>query len=178
VIGHALEIGRAAERLFASGFTEGFTEFDRVRARYRNEPWYRDVHGNYTWAILPLSVAEIKAKAPAFRWGTPFDYDPMPTLSRLSVPQLWVLGGEDLDAPSAETSRRLRVLVAQGRPITLAFYPAAEHGMTEFELKPDGTRVSTRYAAGYFRMLADYAKRGRLDGRYGAASIEGSRGRH
>jgi hypothetical protein len=44
--------------------------------------------------------------------------------------------------------------------------------MTEFELDPGGSRVSTRYAEGYFRMLADFARVGRLPGGYGAAEIE------
>jgi len=42
---------------------------------------------------------------------------------------LWILGDDDLEAPSAETSRRIKSLGAEGRPITLALYPGAEHGM-------------------------------------------------
>lgn len=172
VIAKAQAIGAAAERVFASGFTEGLDAFDAIRARYRDEPWYKDVHGNYTWFILPLSRQDILAKAaPAFRFGTPFHYDPMPTLAAVSVPQLWVLGGKDLEAPSAETSRRLEGLIARGRPITLALYPNTEHGMTLFETGKDGERISTRYPPDYFRMLADFARAGRLQGDYGKARI-------
>lgn len=168
----ALEIATAAEKLFESGFTEGFEAFDAVRAKYRNEPWYKDVHGDYTYLILPLTAAEIREKGAAFQFvGTPWRYDPMPTLSRVGTPQLWVLGGLDLEAPSAETSRRLRALIDRGRPITLALYPDAEHGMTEFEISPDGERVSTRFEAGYFAMLRDFARTGRLPGAYGSAEI-------
>jgi hypothetical protein len=95
----------------------------------------------------------------------------MPTLSALKTPQLWVLGGQDLDAPSAETCARLRRLIAQGRPITLAVYPKAEHGMTEFEIDPHGERVSTRFAKGYFTMMGDFARTGRLTQAYGDAVI-------
>jgi hypothetical protein len=70
------------------------------------------------------------------------------------------MGGMDLEAPSAETDRRLHTLISAGRPITTALYPNSEHGMTEFETTPDGERVSTRYPEGYFRMLADYARTG------------------
>lgn len=172
VIAKAQAIGTAAERVFASGFTEGLDAFDAIRARYRHEPWYKDVHGNYTWFILPLSRHDILTKAaPAFRFGTPFHYDPMPTLAALTVPQLWVLGGKDLEAPSAETSRRLDGLIARGRPITLALYPDTEHGMTLFETGKDGRRTSSRYPPGYFRMLADFARTGRLQGDYGKAQI-------
>lgn len=171
IVAKAQAIGAAAERVIASGATEGLDALDVIRARYRHEPWYKDVHGNYAWVVLPLSRQEIVAKAGAFHFGTPFHYDPMPTLSAVNVPQLWVLGGMDLEAPSAETSRRLKRLIAAGHPITLALYPGAEHGMTEFETGPHGERLSTRYPPDYFRMLADFARHGRLVGAYGQARI-------
>jgi hypothetical protein len=47
-IAEALEIGDAADAVFASNFTRGFARFEAVRARYRDAPWYKDVHGNFT----------------------------------------------------------------------------------------------------------------------------------
>jgi len=93
-------------------------------------------------------------------------------LNSLGVPQLWVLGAEDLDAPSAETTRRLRGLVAGGKRISIATFPGAEHGITEFEIAADGSRASTRYSAGFFEILRDYARDGRLRPRYGRAQVE------
>jgi uncharacterized protein len=171
VIAKALEIARAAERVFASRFTEGFAEFDAVRAKYRNEPWYKDVRGNYTYLFLPYSEAELRAMAPQFDWGTPFHYDPMPTLRANTTRQVWILGGRDYEAPSAETSRRIAGLIANGRPFSLALYRNAEHGMTLFEAGPNGERVSTRYPEGYFAMIRDFARNGRLDGTYGEAEL-------
>ncbi len=175
-IAHALEVARAAETVIASGFTRGFAQFDAVRAKYRNAPWYKDLHGDFTWMLLPHSQAELKAMAPKYRWGTPFYYDPMPALRASSVPQLWILGGEDYEAPSAETSRRIKSLIGSGRPFTLAIYPHAEHGMTLFETAADGTRLSTRYAPGYFAMIRDFARDGRLHGIYGDAVLTLSKG--
>jgi pimeloyl-ACP methyl ester carboxylesterase len=172
-IAKGLEVGDAAETVIASGFTDGFARLDAVRAKYRNEPWYKDVHGNYTYFLLPYSEAELREKGKDYIWGTPFHYDPMPTLRAVKSPQLWILGQDDLQAPSAETSRRLKSLAAAGRPITLALYPGAEHGMTEFETKPDGERVSTRFSPGYFAMMRDFAKHGRLQGAYGSSVITG-----
>ena len=170
-VAKALEVAAAAEALFESGFTTGFEELEAVEAKYRDEPWFKDVHGNFTYIILAMTPAERRQRAAEFRWGTPFRYDPMATLSALKVPQLWVLGGQDLEAPSAETSARLKRLIAQGRPITLAFYPKAEHGMTEFEVDAKGERLSTRYPAGYFAMMRDFARTGRLALSYGEAVI-------
>ncbi|WP_447753123.1 alpha/beta hydrolase family protein [Sphingopyxis fribergensis] len=172
VIAKAQEIGAAATRIFASGMSDGIEAFDAVRERYRGEPWFKDVYGNYTHIILAMTADEIRTKGQAYRFGTPVHYDPMPTLRAVTVPQLWALGGQDIDAPAGETSRRIAGLIEGGKPITLAVFPKAEHGMTEFETAPDGARVSTRYTPGYFRLLVDYAKGGGLESAYGDAAIE------
>src|SRR3546814_6341709 len=82
--------------------------------------------------ILGMTAEEIRTKGQVYRFGTPVHYDPMPTLRAVDVPQLWALGGQDIDAPAGETARRIKGLIAEGRPITLAVFPKAEHGMTEF----------------------------------------------
>jgi len=170
-ISKALEVASAAEAVFESNFTKGFERLDAVRAKYRNEPWYKDVHGNYTYFILPYTAVEAREKFKDFLPGTPFRYDPIPTLRAVKAPQLWVLGQDDLEAPSAETSRRIKALIAKGKPITLAVFPHAEHGMTEYEIASDGERVSTRYAPGYFAMMRDFARNGQLSGSYGASLV-------
>jgi len=43
--------------------------------------------------------------------------------------------------------------------------------MTLFETQPDGTRLWTRFAPGYFSMIRDFARDGRLSGSYGDAQI-------
>lgn len=171
VIAKAQEIGAAATRIFESGMADGIDELDAVRARYRGEPWYKDVYGNYTHIILGMTAEEIRTKGQAYNFGTPVRYDPMPTLRGVTVPQLWALGGQDIDAPVGETARRVGGLIRDGKPITLAVFPKAEHGMTEFDAAPDGSRISTRYTAGYFQLLVDYAKGGKLAETYGDAEI-------
>src|SRR5262249_3257300 len=54
---------------------------------------------------------------------------------------------------------------------TLALFPHAEHGMTEYEVAPDGERVSTRYAPDYFAMMRDFARNGQLSGSYGSSVV-------
>lgn len=170
-IASAQRVAGAAEEIFASNFTRGFENFDSLRTRYRSAPWYKYLRGDYTFFFLPKSAAEIHAMAPQFNWKTPFHYDPMPTLRANHAPQLWILGGEDDEAPSAETRRRLNTLIGEGRPFTIAYYTHAEHGLTLFETGADGDRTSTRYVPGYFTMLRDFATDGRLHGRYGDAQL-------
>src|SRR5262249_32643995 len=42
----ALEVAKAAEVVMTSGFSEGLENFDALRAKYKNEPWYKDLRGN------------------------------------------------------------------------------------------------------------------------------------
>jgi len=159
VIDKAWQLSDAIGLILSSNLTQGFDQLEAAKAKYSKEPWYKDVRGDFSYMVLPMSSAEIREKGKPFAsWNTPWHYDSMAVLKKLHTPQLWQLGEDDIDAPSGETLRRLASLQAKGLPITTALFPHAEHGMTEYELKPDGERVSTRYSAGYLQMAIDYAK--------------------
>jgi pimeloyl-ACP methyl ester carboxylesterase len=165
-IAHALEIADAAGVLMESGLTKGFERFDALRAKYRNAPWYKDLDGNFTGTLLPFTKAQIQAKAKEFNVGTSWRYDGVDVVRKLDIPQLWILGGQDLDAPSAETRRRLTAMQNEGRPITIAFFPNTQHGIYEFETRSDGQRVNTRNADGYDALMRDFVLE-RVRGPYG-----------
>ena len=171
VIAKAQELAGAAESVFENNFKSGFPRLDELRTKYGSAPWYKDVHGDFAFFILQHSDEELRAQAAELNWHTPFRYDPMATLRAGKVPQLWIVGGEDYEAPSAETSRRIKSLIGDGRPFTLAYYPRAEHGMTLFETGADGSRISTSYASDYFKMILDFARDGQLHGSYGDAEL-------
>jgi len=175
--GSALELARAGERVIETGGKEGYEAFDALRQKYRSERWFKDVHGDFVFVVLPLDKAQIEDfLAKEFNFHTPFRYEPMPALRASTTPQLWVLGADDLEAPSAETAKRIRSLIADGKDYTLAVYPATEHGMTEYQLDAKGERVSTRYAPGYFQMMADFIRSGRIGEHYGKAEITRPKG--
>ena len=168
----ALQLARAGERVVETGGKKGYEAFDALRRKYKSEPWYKDVHGDFVFFIIPLDQKQIinaMNRDFSFLADTPFDYDPMPALRASTTPQLWILGGDDLDAPSAETARRIKSLIADGKDYRLAVYPGAEHGMTEYEVNSKGERLSTRYAPGYFEMMADFIRDGRIRAEYGNA---------
>jgi len=168
----ALQLAAAGERVVETLDKQGYETFDALRRKYRSEPWYKDVHGDFVWFVLPIEgKAKMDEVAKQFDFHTPFHYQPMPTLRASTTPQLWVLGSDDLDAPSGETSKRIKSLIADGKDYALAVYPGAEHGMTEYELDAKGERVSTRYAPGYFEMMAQFIRTGRIDSHYGKAQI-------
>ncbi len=170
----ALELARAGELVVETGSEQGYEAFDALRQKYKSESWYKDVHGDFVFVVMPLDrkqIIDAISHEFSFIHTTPFHYEPMPTLRASTTPQLWVLGSDDLEAPSAETSKRIKSLIAQGKNYTLAVYPGAEHGMTQYELNAKGERISTRFAPGYFQMMADFVRDGRIAKHYGNAEI-------
>lgn len=168
----ALELARAGEYVVETGGKQGYDKFDSLRRKYRSEPWYKDVHGDFLFFVLPLDKKQILEAAKEYGVNTtPFDYQPMPVLQNSTTPQLWVLGADDLDAPSAVTAKRIKSLIADGKAYTLAVYPGAEHGMTLYELNAKGERLSTRFAPEYFEMMADFIRNGAIGNHYANAQI-------
>jgi len=166
-----MEVADATSAVLLSNFREGYDQVEAVRRKYEEEPWFHNLHGDVSFLVLQKSPAELKELGPTALHGIPWQYDPMPVLRNLRTPQLWVLGKDDTDAPSAETAARLKALAASGLPITTAMFPGAAHGIFEYELAPDGTRRPTRQPAGYFRMMVDFIRDGQLRGTYGADMV-------
>ncbi|RYG97179.1 MAG: alpha/beta fold hydrolase [Alphaproteobacteria bacterium] len=152
----ALELAEAAATIVESDFREGFEKFDSLRAKYRSEAWFSSVRGNYTGFMLSASTEVLRQQGPSMLAGIPLRYDPMPVLKNLDTPQLWLLGGEDRDAPPGETMRRLASLKEGGKPIDVFVFPGADHGLYEFKTKKDGERVFTRQPATYFQRMRDF----------------------
>lgn len=167
----AMEVADATAAVLLSNFRDGYDRIEAVRRKYGHEPWFRQVRGNVSYALLAQSEAELRESGPALLPGISWQYDPMPVLRNLAVPQLWILASNDIDAPSAETARRLKALAANGRPITTVLFPRTEHGIYEYETGPEGERISTRQPDGYFRMMVDFVIEGRIGTGYGPAKI-------
>jgi hypothetical protein len=171
----AMEVADATAKIVESNFTEGYEQLDAVKRKYGDEPWFKSVRGNFTIHLLGGTPEMWRKEGPMLLEGVPARYDPMPVLTNLDVPQLWILGGQDRDAPPRETLRRLKTLRDAGRPIASAVYPNADHGMYEFETRPDGERVSTRQPEGYLMLMADFIAGKSLAASYGSAVIAGGR---
>jgi pimeloyl-ACP methyl ester carboxylesterase len=171
VMAKAMEVADATTAIIRGGFRDGYDQLAAVRAKYAGEPWFKHVHGDFSFFLLERPEVELREKGPALLAGVPADYDPMPVLRNLDTPQLWILGEDDSEAPSAATAKRLRGLIGQGKPITLAVFPHADHGIYEYENTSDGKRVSTRNSDGYFTMMRDFIRDGRAGGPYGNSTL-------
>lgn len=164
----AAQVADATGRIIASGFKTGFDDLAALRRRYGDEPWWKDLDGEYTGDIVDAPAMLVRLIGPTQDRGTTWTYDPMPVLSTLSTPMLWILAGADREAPVDETRRRLVRLAQAGRPITILEFPNTDHGILEFETV-DGERTRTRYADGYYRAVLDFTRDGGIQGPYGAA---------
>ena len=159
----AMEVADATAMIITSNFTDGYEQLETVKRQYGKEPWFQAVRGNFTGFLLTSPTEISRKEGPVLLEGIPAQYDPMPVLANLKVPQLWLLGDQDRDAPPATTIRRLASLREAGSPIFTVSFPNADHGMYEFETLPDGERVSTRQPEGYFSLMKDFAE-GRFRG--------------
>src|SRR5690606_34557000 len=99
----AMEVADATATILLSDFREGYEQLEAVKAKYAAEPWFEHVRGNITFYLLEQSEDVVREQGPLLLAGVPAQYDPMPVLRNLDIPQLWILGGQDTAAPSAET---------------------------------------------------------------------------
>ena len=169
VLAKARKLTDVTGKIMVTRFEQGWDELDALRKAHGEEPWFKDVEGEYSGEIVHHTRAEAVEIGRKADVGTSWDYEPLPVLQKLNTPMLWILAGSDREAPVEETRRRLLALAKAGRPITVIEFPRTDHGILEFETAADGERTPTRYADGYFRADVDYAKTGTLPGRYGAA---------
>lgn len=157
----ALQIGKAAEAILRSGFQSGYEELAALRETYRGEPWLPYARGNVTRLMIELPEATLRKIGPTAFNGVRPDHDPMPVLETLKVPQLWIFGDQDIDAPHAESLRRLKKLQAMGKPVSVVVYTGVEHGLYAFD-EVGGERLSTRQPASLLALLKDFARTGRV----------------
>jgi pimeloyl-ACP methyl ester carboxylesterase len=155
------KLSKATARLVSSHFTSGFEDLESLRRELAGKPWLSKIHGEYSGDMLRMSDADLRriGRARFDNLELIWDYDAAAVLRRLKAPLLWVLAGEDREAPIAQTSAALKQLVAAGRPVEVYVFPDTDHGMMEFTTNPDGSRTITRVTDGYLRLLADWIKR-------------------
>jgi len=161
-------LSQATARIVTSHFGEGFEALEALRTELKDETWPPRIEGEYSGALLAMSDADLRriGRARFDNLELIYDYDAIAVLEKLDAPLLWVLAGEDREAPIAETREALLALKARGKPVNVYLFPDTDHGMFEFETLPDGSRKGTRITDGYLRLLGDWMKGG-VRGSYG-----------
>ena len=166
VLTKASQLTEETGRIAASNFARDLSELHAIQARYRGQSWITQFEGQYSGELLRGELVTAREESPGVIWH----YDAESVLRKLSIPQLWILAADDSLAPSGSTIARLQRLQADGLPIQIAIFPDTDHGIFNFNVRPDGSRERARYAAGYFSLQMDWIK-GRLAPPYGRASL-------
>lgn len=163
-------LSNATAALVSSHFESGFEWLETVRREVAATPWAAGIEGEYSGDIMRMNDADLHrvGRARFDALGLIWNYDALAALRRLKVPLLWVLAGEDREAPIADTRAALSRLITEHRRVDAFVFPETDHGMMEFTVTPHGQRMTTRVTDGYFRLVADWIK-GRPSGRYGRA---------
>lgn len=163
-------LSAATAKLLLSGFEQGYAELDAVRAEMARQPWAVKIEGEYSGAIARLPDEELRrvGRARFDNLELIWDYDAVAALRRLDAPLLWVLAGEDREAPIETTRAALMGLKAAGKPIDVYLFPQTDHGMWEFVTDAQGERQVTRITDGYLKLLGDWI-RSDVHGAYGRA---------
>ena len=167
----AQEIGSAAQAIVRAHYQSGYAELHELLAKDKDQPWLRFVRGNITGVVLDTPEDDLRAQGPTMFAGLDLDYDPMPVLRSLQLPQLWILGEEDKATPYIRTYGRLMALKRAGHRISVVSYPHVEHGLYEFEMKGD-ERLDTRQPESLQQLFVAFAKGSPLAGTYGAAKVD------
>ena len=161
----------ATATLVRSHFARGYENLAKVRREIGDARWAAIIEGEYSGDMMRMADADLRriGRARFDNLELIWDYDAASALERLKVPLLWVLAGEDREAPIAATRTLLSKLIAAGKPIDLYLFPDTDHGMVEYRENADGTRTPTRITDGYLKLLADWTKRD-IRGPYGRAA--------
>ena len=160
----------ATSKLLLSNFTAGYEELDAVRRDMDGKPWAATIAGEHSGAMLRMSNDELRrvGRARFDNLELIWDYDALAALKKLDAPLLWVLAGEDREAPIETTRGALLGLAKNGKPVDVYLFPDTDHGMFEYRTNADGSRSGTRITDGYLKLLGDWVK-GAAPGPYGRA---------
>lgn len=153
------ELTRAAVKVVATRFGDGWDEFGAAKNKYKDAPWRDKLGGSPIDGLMkhPKWMIKLFGKRklpPGLRWY----YDSNEVLDRLTVPTVWLLGEKDESAPNELTIPALNGLQAEGKPIELVVFAGADHGMLIFR-EENGQRVYTGYAKDYWRTQVQAARR-------------------
>jgi dienelactone hydrolase len=134
----------------------------------RHEPWAQAISGSDSGLGRMLATKDPIWVSRLFYWwyvgrhtDPPFiqwSYEPVPTIAALTIPSLWILGGEDSSMPTQWTLEAIAKLQADGKPLESKLYPLTDHGMIRFE-EAAGHRRIIGYEPDYFPFQIEWLRR-------------------
>jgi len=119
-VSQAIGLLKLADDFIREDTEERWTKVQEALAEAKKAPWFRYL--DKFPVVLPRE---------AWWHGPQLDYDPRPTLAKVRVPLLVVLGEKDDSTPSAETARRIEGALREGgnTDVKITVVPAADHAL-------------------------------------------------
>ena len=147
----AVDLMRKSSKYVATG--AGYEALKADFAKAEAEPWFEKVKAMIIPPLVPPSALDHPLLA-LFKDSKRMLYDPIPVLSSLKVPVLWVFGEKDNNVNVAESKAILDGLAKEkGLKVEVQVFPGANHGI----LVPGEKGVWT-YAPGYFDSVIEWVK--------------------
>lgn len=159
-LAEAGELINAGHEVIRTRFDGGWERIAELKTRYKDEPWVEALDDGTAGSLMKYPAWALRIAGPRLmprgldRW---WFHDSRPILEKLNIPMLWLIGGDDVEAPNEVTIATIQQLQAHGKPFELVVYPGADHGILLFEEK-DGERVYTGYAPGYFQKKMEWLR--------------------
>lgn len=159
-LAEAEELIAASHEIIRSRFDRGWERVGQLKARFKDEPWVEALDDGTAGSLMKYPAWALRIAGPRMmprgldRW---WFHDSRPVLEKLDIPMLWLIGGDDIEAPNEVTIATIEQLQARGKPFEMVVYPGADHGILLFEEK-DGERVYIGYAPGYFRKKVEWVQ--------------------
>lgn len=153
-------LSKATESVVTSHFKSGLNELDALRRELSNSPWIAKINGEYSGDLIRMPHKKVNrvGRAVFDNLELIWDYDAPSTLKKVKVPLLWVLAGDDREAPIKRTMQTLIKLKKQHVAIESFVFPNTDHGMYNYVERKDGSRKMTRVTNGYFQLITDWIK--------------------
>jgi dienelactone hydrolase len=171
VMAKGRELTSITGRIMLSRFTDGLDDLAKFKAAHADEKWLHEVEGDFTGPLLRSPDAQFTELRAALGFDAILDYDAQAALRRVRMPMLWVIAGEDTEAPSVATLAFLRKLQTEPTQLDIAVFPHADHGIIEMA-EQGGERVATGQSQGYYDLLATWIRTRKLEGRFGSAILQ------
>lgn len=154
-LAQARKLTAITERIVRSNLAEGLDELELFKRVHADAPWLKAIQPkSYTGLFLSFTADQIRQSGPAAAQGLDFAFEPRPLIASNPARQLWLLGGNDRQAPNAETRAILGKLQESRRDIAVTIFPEAGHGLVQPAKDDRYGRMS--YAPGLFDLTAKW----------------------
>ncbi|OZY86384.1 hypothetical protein CBP51_04985 [Cellvibrio mixtus] len=151
-------LSKITAKILLSSFNTGFVELEQLRKELKMQLWINKINGEYSGAMLRMSDNDFRRIGHAYfdNLELIWNYESMPVLKKLQVPILWIVAENDREAPVERTLQSLRILKKLNSKLQVYIFPNTDHGMYEYNERPDGSRNKIRITDGYFRLITEW----------------------